>query len=165
MICPDCGFSNRVGVQICENCEADLYDSLLEMVATKQLSKADTREITGLDEHASPTSNPIVIYISHDKNPLAIERMPNLVMGRIDPNDSHQQTVDVDLEAYGAQELGVSRQHARLLASKRNPILVDLGSYNGTYINGQKLVPSHDYEVNSGDEIRMGRLVMRFYFK
>jgi uncharacterized membrane protein YvbJ len=48
MICPDCGHNNRIGVQLCENCGADLYDSLLEMVATKQLSKADTREIEGI---------------------------------------------------------------------------------------------------------------------
>jgi pSer/pThr/pTyr-binding forkhead associated (FHA) protein len=164
MICPDCGHNNRIGVQLCENCGADLYDSLLEMVATKQLSKADTREIEGIPDDSSPSSNPIVVYISNDKNPLAIERLPNLIVGRIDPNDDSVK-VDVDLEPYDAQDLGVSRQHARLFASSHKPILVDLGSYNGTFINGQQLTPSQDYEVKSGDEIRMGRLVMRFYFK
>lgn len=165
MICPDCGHHNRVGVQACENCGADLYEALLEMVSTKQLSKADTREIEEVEGGASsPTSNPLVAYISNDKNPLAIERVPDVIVGRIDPSTPDDE-VGVDLSAYDAQELGVSRQHLRLFAAQNPPRVMDMGSYNGTFINGEKVIPNQEYTLKSGDELRLGRLTMRLYFK
>jgi len=164
MICPECGATNRVGVQTCTNCGADLYQSLLDMVSTKKLSTVDTRELSDGDA-VSPTSNPIVIYVTtDDSNPIAVERRAEVVLGRIDPNNP-EEGVDVDLELYAAQEYGVSRKHAILHASSNPPSLVDLGSYNGTFINGEKLVPQQAYQLHSSDEIRLGRLILRVYYK
>ena len=44
-------------------------------------------------------------------------------------------------------------------------MVTDLGSYNGTFINGQKLVPDQPQPLSSGDELRLAHMTIRVYFK
>jgi hypothetical protein len=53
---------------------------------------------------------------------------------------------------------GVSRRHARLLPDKGTVILEDLGSSNGTYVNGQRI--SGPVELGTGDEVQIGATVL-----
>jgi DNA-binding winged helix-turn-helix (wHTH) protein len=56
----------------------------------------------------------------------------------------------------------VSRRHARVVVNGRDATIEDLGSKNGTHVNGasvQGAVPLHD-----GDEIRLGRGVVLLRF-
>ena len=101
---------------------------------------------------------------SHDRPILVRTQGKNeILIGR-----SSQKTgtiPDVDLSPYNAAESGVSRQHARLKFQDNTISIVDLGSVNHTYINGQRL---HAHEVRvlrDGDEIRLGRLTMRVTFQ
>jgi len=55
----------------------------------------------------------------------------------------------------------VSRRHARLTRKGDGYVVEDLGSSNGTYINGQKL--SGQRALKSGDQIRLGRAVTLVY--
>lgn len=72
--------------------------------------------------------------------------------------------VDVDMCAHGAYDLGVSRRHARLHYKSDGVYVEDLGSTNGTRINGFTLRPQQAYRLRNGDEIEFGRLrtVIRF---
>jgi signal transduction histidine kinase/pSer/pThr/pTyr-binding forkhead associated (FHA) protein len=54
----------------------------------------------------------------------------------------------------------VSRRHAELIPKDGQWILRDLGSSNGTYINGQRVI--HTYELKLGDQIRVGRSLLVF---
>jgi pSer/pThr/pTyr-binding forkhead associated (FHA) protein len=65
----------------------------------------------------------------------------------------------VDLTPFGGNEKGVSRQHAALRQLKNHLFLVDLGSSNGTYVNGQRLYSQQPNILVEGDEIRLGNLV------
>ncbi len=160
MICPDCGYTNPVGALLCANCAADLYDSLLEKVATRQLTDRETAELA--DPHdRSLTGRPILLYISHEELPISLERRADLVLGR----DEGNVMADIDLTPYGAPDKGVSRHHARLNGVGQPPTLMDLDSYNGTFINGERLTPGRSYTLKSSDEIRLGRLTLRIYFK
>lgn len=53
----------------------------------------------------------------------------------------------------------VSREHARLECSPEGCTLVDLGSANKTYLNGQPVVRAR---LKFGDEIHMGEATLRF---
>lgn len=162
--CPDCGHDNPVGVLLCEDCGADLYDGFLEQVATKVLKYNETRELDL--RMTEPSSNPIVIYVRQDEVPIAVERSGPLVMGRTDIDAETQfSNVDIDLEPYEAQEHGVSRQHARLDAHLNPPMVTDLDSYNGTFINSARIVPQQPQPLKSGDELRLGHLKLRIYYK
>ena len=48
---------------------------------------------------------------------------------------------DLDLAPFGAAEQGVSRRHAVIRRGEDTLTLVDLGSTNGTHLNGQRLDP------------------------
>lgn len=74
------------------------------------------------------------------------------------------QVVDVDLTVFGGQLLGVSRLHATIEAFGERLMLKDMGSVNGTRLNGTLLTPSHVYQIFHGDEIRLGKLSVRVYF-
>ncbi|HEX4053585.1 MAG TPA: ATP-binding protein [Tepidisphaeraceae bacterium] len=54
----------------------------------------------------------------------------------------------------------VSRQHAELLPNDGNWILRDMGSSNGSYVNGTRV--DNRYELKLGDQIRVGRTLMVF---
>jgi signal transduction histidine kinase/pSer/pThr/pTyr-binding forkhead associated (FHA) protein len=54
----------------------------------------------------------------------------------------------------------VSRQHAELLPNDGNWILHDMGSANGTYINGTRV--NNRFSLKLGDQIRVGRTLMVF---
>jgi DNA-binding winged helix-turn-helix (wHTH) protein len=55
---------------------------------------------------------------------------------------------------------GVSRHHARIVVSDGRATLEDLGSLNGTYLRGERVVsPS---TLLDGDEIRLGRISLTF---
>jgi pSer/pThr/pTyr-binding forkhead associated (FHA) protein len=51
----------------------------------------------------------------------------------------------------------VSRMHARISEDRSgNPLLTDLNSTNGTWINGIRLQPEESVPVGKGDVIRFG---------
>jgi two-component system, cell cycle response regulator len=59
---------------------------------------------------------------------------------------------------------GISRAHARVRASTDKAWVEDLGSRNGTFVNGTKIAAPH--ELKEGDKIQVGRgTVLRFGFQ
>jgi pSer/pThr/pTyr-binding forkhead associated (FHA) protein len=92
---------------------------------------------------------------------VVLEGRTEYVLGR----EGHEQVVpDLNLNDYGARHKGVSRVHAALRRDRGQVFLIDLGSTNGTRLNGMQ-VPAHQpAPVASGDEIRLGKLLMRITF-
>ncbi|MGM0578394.1 MAG: FHA domain-containing protein [Myxococcota bacterium] len=58
----------------------------------------------------------------------------------------------------------VSGEHAHVVPDPdgRGFSLVDLGSTNGTWVGGRKLVPGRPHPIRSGERLVLGRLVLRF---
>lgn len=55
---------------------------------------------------------------------------------------------------------GLSRHHARIQVSNGDATLEDLGSKNGTLVNGQRItIP---FRLSDGDEIRLGAISLTF---
>jgi DNA-binding winged helix-turn-helix (wHTH) protein len=55
---------------------------------------------------------------------------------------------------------GVSRHHARILVAGNAATLDDLGSKNGTYLNGSRI--AGPVRLSDGDDIRLGTIQLRF---
>lgn len=91
------------------------------------------------------------------------DRVMEMVIGRYDA--AAQVSPDVDLTPYGASGKGVSRRHAAIVRRDGALHLVDLESPNGTYLNGQKLIPNQARVLRDGDDIRLGHLVLRVTFE
>lgn len=58
---------------------------------------------------------------------------------------------------------GVSRHHARVDVSGSQMSIMDLGSTNGSYVNGRQLVPNVACAVNPGDTVWFGKNISVTY--
>lgn len=57
-------------------------------------------------------------------------------------------------------DVTVSRKHAAILVKGKKYILKDLGSLNGTYVNGE---PTVEAILKAGDEVQIGKYHMIFF--
>src|SRR5690606_33376210 len=64
----------------------------------------------------------------------------------------------VDLTRNDAEKLGVSRRHLMLRPTTTNLFVVDLGSTNGTFRNGQSIGSHTPYTLVDGDVLTLGKL-------
>lgn len=85
-----------------------------------------------------------------------------VVVGRAVDSDP---AVEFDLTPYGAYHFGVSRRHAVLSLNEGYLYIEDLGSTNGTRINGFQLTPKQKYRLRDGDEIEFARLRTNIRFE
>ena len=147
-ICPHCHYHNREGYMFCEDCGEDLTPvaSILE---------------TGFYKTSEPRQVGIALQIQGSDKRIPVPLQGQTVLGRHDADRTEQP--DIDLTAYDALERGVSAVHAAIRHSTDGVQIVDMGSTNGTYVNGRRLVAHQHYILHDGDEIRLGRLVTRVH--
>ena len=83
-----------------------------------------------------------------------------LLIGRLDPNRGIRPEVDLSRYDPAAR---VSRKHARIMVRGGQFFIEDLGSANGTFINGRlRLKPQELHALTSGDMIRIGQTTLQF---
>ena len=160
IICPSCQHQEVEGALFCGECGAQLSESLI----TRVISPSGLPH-QGLDTAPSPhkktvKSGSLTLQILEGGQILSLADRNEFTMGRV----SEGQTImpDIDLTAYNAYEGGVSRLHAVLKKSKGKVIIMDLGSANGTYINGVRLKPENEYPLSHGNIITLGKLKVQF---
>jgi pSer/pThr/pTyr-binding forkhead associated (FHA) protein len=164
--CPYCGVQNREGLLFCEECGQGLTGSSSEpTLPTRQLEDTlgeySAKATWGTASFGETSS--ILLHIRDATDPIAVSLQDRMIVGRAD-NTSPRQP-DVDLTPFGALEKGVSRIHAAIERSDDVLTLVDMGSSNGTQLNGQRLKPDQPRVLRDGDEVRFGKLVAHIYFK
>jgi hypothetical protein len=162
-ICPNCDHENLEGVLFCEACgvmlsaysaaETSKLDEAGGIATSVNWGTATFDEQTSIIFHIENFSNPLIIHAPEEK----------IILGRQDQEGGAAPTVD--LTPFGALEKGVSRQHALIERLESNVMLVDLGSRNATYLNGQQVNSSQPRLLRDGDEIRLGALSMRVFFR
>jgi hypothetical protein len=82
-----------------------------------------------------------------------------LVVGRVAPGSLEQP--DIDLTPYGAIIQGVSRRHLMIIKEGNLLKVADLGSTNGTFLNGVRLQPRQPRLLRTGDRLSLGQLVIK----
>lgn len=93
---------------------------------------------------------------------LAFKSLDTLMLGR-DPDFPGR---NLDLTPMNGLDKGVSRRHAQITFDEEGNFLeiVDGGSANGTYINGQQLDPLQPYRLYDGDTLHLGAMGMQVRF-
>ncbi len=167
IMCPQCRHLNREGVLFCVECAAGLSPDVGSnaTIPTRRVQydpdESSAKATWGSARFAAGTT--IIVHIRQAAEPLTIEPSKRVVFGRSDKTTTVKP--DVDFASYGALEKGVSRQHAALEISEDTLMLLDVGSSNGTFLNGQRLPPNQPRVLRDGDEVRFGKLVTHIYFK
>jgi pSer/pThr/pTyr-binding forkhead associated (FHA) protein len=87
---------------------------------------------------------------------VGMEVRDQIVVGRADPLAEY--LPDLDLSPYGGQQNGVSRKHIIISQADKALYVQDLGTTNGTRINGFQLDSNQFYRLRDGDELELGRI-------
>jgi len=163
--CPSCQYQNREGELYCENCGASLQDGAKASIPTRQVEAHPDESATRISWGPAHVGRgmAVLMHIREIDETVTLHPQGRIIFGRSDESTADQP--DVDLTPYGALEKGVSRQHAILEIADDTVMLVDIGSSNGTFLNGQRLRPNQPRVLRDGDEVRLGKLVANIYFK
>jgi hypothetical protein len=91
--------------------------------------------------------------------PIEAHIQDRLVIGRTVPDAPDR--ADIDLTPYGGQYHGVSRRHVMIIKEGNLLKVADLGSTNGTYLNGVRLQPRQPRLLRTGDQLSLGQLIVK----
>lgn len=164
--CPNCHNQELSGALFCSEC-----GNRLVMVGTTTTQHIERHQTGILSFQSRPSVPPApVIQAEKDKPVVSLHliesgRLLNLTgqteftLGRA--SEGQSVLPDVDLSPYEAYAQGVSRLHAALRMNNQRVFITDLGSSNGTRVNGQKILPNVDFPLNHGDVVALGKFKMQ----
>jgi len=92
---------------------------------------------------------------------MPVARNP-MLLGRASEVEGYRP--DFDMTFYDEGDY-VSRRHARITRGRVGYFITDLGSSNGTNVNGQNLKPNSAHLLRNGDRIQVGLVVIQFYLR
>jgi pSer/pThr/pTyr-binding forkhead associated (FHA) protein len=100
---------------------------------------------------------------SHQVSDLQVPLARPIRLGRADP--AQDIFPEVDLTQYLTRQHGVSRQHTCIFRQGATVKLEDLGSINGTLLNGHRLAPFLAETLKDGDQFQMGQFLVKVSFE
>lgn len=162
-VCPTCGASSPAGELFCSNCGSPLSGSAAPVAA------AAAPVTTAPDYNSAPAAAPAAtaapaltarLIVEADNQEFDLSGKDTIVIGREDAVSNI--FPDVDLTPHGGEEGGVSRLHARIFVENGQYMLEDENSTNFTFLNRQKLTGKSPVVLHDNDEIKLGRVLLRF---
>jgi serine/threonine protein kinase len=131
-ICPSCGRPNRANASFCGACGS-----------------------------AFAPPRPAILRVIEPVRAaweMPVARSP-MLLGRASEAEGYRP--DFDMTFYDEGDY-VSRRHARITKGQAGYFITDLGSSNGTTVNGLPLAPDRAYLLRNGDRIKVGLVVIQF---
>ncbi len=163
--CPACTFAqNPASALVCAKCGQPLTDARASLL--RKPTGLLSPEILAL-EHRTRTQHvgkmkryDVAVYVADLEEPLIVSLVREVLLGRY---GGSEQQPPIDLAAFEGLEHGVSRRHAMLRRFGPDVAIVDLGSTNGTWLNGVKVQPHQPVTLRSGDRLLLARLPLQIY--
>jgi len=164
--CPNCQHDEATGAVFCSQCGGQLMAA--PPIETHRINTAETGKRVKGDTapyHPAPPETLdswVSLHMVDSGQIVALADKTEFTLGRI--TEGQPIMPDVDFSTFNAYENGVSRLHAVLKRVNEHAIIVDLGSSNGTFVNGDRIVPHIEHRVNHGDMIYLGKLRFQVVF-
>ena len=166
ILCRNCQSHQMEGSIFCADCGSRLveldskYTQVIRRGSTGRLEKPEyPRAGGGLYAPAGEIS----FILMESGKIIPAEGKIEIVLGRFVDGQSAQP--DIDLSTHDGYGQGVSRLHAVIKNTGQQVSITDLGSSNGTRINGQKIAAQIDFPLNHGDVITMGKLKIQILIR
>lgn len=158
VICPNCHHDELRGTIFCSQCGTQLVDL---NISTHRIHTAERKASATLGQNGSSQtdralSSWLSLHIMESGQILPLAERTEFTLGRI--SEGQPIVPDIDLTPYNAYANGVSRLHCAVKLIDGQVYVVDLGSSNGTYLNGMRLTPYTDVPVSDGDILYLGKL-------
>lgn len=156
--CPVCKLANSADATFCQNCGASLTKDSPSAQTTRRVG--DSFELTDeIKEQVitayTPPAVGLSLFLLNNGEPIALRADQEFVLGRGENSNPEPM---VDLTNYEGFVTGVSRRHAMIKAVDDKYVLIDFNSSNGTWLNGERLLPNKPHDLTSGSVIQLGRL-------
>jgi pSer/pThr/pTyr-binding forkhead associated (FHA) protein len=131
----------------------------LIVAETPRRERGETSEVPG-EEVTFPLG--LKLTIPDSRRSLEVPLTREVSIGRLDPHSASYPAIDLSND--GGLDKGISRRHAQITRRGSQVFVEDLGSINGTLLNGEKLMPYSPQVLKSGDELQLGKLTLRVGF-
>ena len=160
MYCTHCGHENPAGANFCGNCGRPLTRSG-DATTTGAFRVEDLGEAgEGVEqEHLGVDPKAIVSELETGTALLVSVRGPNrgarFLLDRDVVTVGRHPESDIFLD-----DITVSRRHAEFRRDVQRFWIHDVGSLNGTYVNGER---ADDQLLDTGDEVQIGKFKLRAY--
>ena len=159
IICPNCQHKEIPGTVFCSNCATQLI--VLDTSKTHEIH--DTNSKLKAIKTAPFRPSPQVhfnswasLHMLESGQIISLADRDEFTIGRT--SEGQPIMPDVDLTEFNAYANGVSRLHCVIKKANFKAYVIDLGSSNGTYLNGVRLSVHGETPINHGDVISLGKL-------
>ncbi len=164
--CSNCQHVNMTGAVFCSECGASL--GVAESLTTQTIKTSQIMEPARKDRARSAPplaglNNWVTLHLLDTGQVLPLAERNEFTLGRI--SEGQPIMPDIDLSPYQAYASGVSRLHAVIKREASHVFLMDLGSANGTYVNGRRLNPNVEHSLTNGDVVALGKLKIQVLLK
>jgi len=150
----------------CAECGAQLdgIETLTtQAITNEQIADELNRKMPRPDPLSIPTNSWISLHLMDSGKILPLASRNEFTLGRL--SEGQPIMPDIDLTPYQAYASGVSRLHAVVKRDADRVLVMDLGSSNGTYLNGRRLNPHMEESLNHGDIVALGKLKIQILLR
>ncbi|RPI30984.1 MAG: FHA domain-containing protein [Chloroflexota bacterium] len=160
IVCPNCQHKEVQGALFCSDCGAQLF--MTEGVPTQSIHGAtnslrNAQYYGDLHIPTPPAMDATVsLHILDAGQILPLVGRNEFTLGRV--SEGQPVLPDIDLSPFRAFEKGTSRLHACIKIMDQQTTITDLGSVNGTRLNGIKLPANQTHTLSHGDIVSLGKL-------
>lgn len=158
--CTNCQSTNPAGSIFCSACGAQL---IAAEITTQNIQTGQVHASFGADISNKETPPTFLaadswgsLHLMDNGQILPLSNRNEYTLGRV--SDGQPVMPDIDLTPYNAYANGVSRMHALIRRDGKRVIVMDLGSANGSYVNGKRLTPNMERLLSHGDVVTLGKL-------
>jgi len=166
--CPNCKHQEIPGALFCSECGAQLVG--IKAISTQTIHNPPTDKLAEylynrekIPVPPPPSDVAISLFLIETGTILPMAGRTEFTLGR--SAEGQPILPDIDLALFHAYEQGVSRIHASVTLGKDEVLITDLGSANGTRLNGQKLPPHRPSPARHGDILTLGKLKIQLLIR
>ena len=165
--CPSCGAENPAGEAFCSNCGVSLLGAPAPVATPIPQAAPEPlhdQAVSSPQAASAPVAAPAALQarliVEADNQEFDLSGKDVIIIGREDAVSNIYP--DVDMTPHGGEEGGVSRLHARIFVENGQYMLEDENSTNFTFLNRQRLAGKEPTPLHDNDEVRFGRVLLRF---
>ena len=163
--CPNCKNKEYSGAIFCSQCGTqltrgnDATQSLMRDTGNILFDSAVMRSLKDLPQSVAVEEAIFTLHVIETGQFLPLSGQEKFTLGRLSQGQSP--APDVDLTDFNAYMQGVSRIHAAIKIEQGRAYIIDLGSVNGTRVNGNRLEPHVARPLQNGDILVLGKLKLQ----